>query len=85
MIPQVLNINQVFYYTGYITPKGVMSCGALFHIVPGHCGQHSFFQRNVPEVAATLYPIKLAVDLNLRPPAPEKNALPLDQLAGSFI
>ena len=31
---------------------------------------------------ATLCPIWPARDLNLKPPAPETNALPLDQLAG---
>ena len=31
-----------------------------------------------------LCPIWLARDMNLRPPAPETNALPIDQLAGTL-
>ena len=45
-------------------------------------GQRSFFRRNVAELAI-LCPIWPARDLNLRSPAPETNALPLDQLAGA--
>ena len=37
------------------------------------------------EPLATLFPILPARDLNLRPPAPEANALSFDQLAGYGI
>ena len=38
-------------------------------------------RRSAGEPLATLCPIRQARDLNLRPPAPETNALPPDQLA----
>ena len=56
-------------------------CGAhLRAIAPG---QHCSSRRKVGgELLATLCSIWPARDLNLRPPAPETNAFPLDQLAG---
>ena len=75
------NLNQMFHYTRCITPKRVTSKAHLHVIAPR---QHSFFRRNVA-VAASRWqycPIWPARDLNLRPPAPETKALPLDQLAG---
>ena len=52
-------------------------------------GQLSLFRINVAAMASRLQhwcPIWPARDLNLRPPASETNALPLDQLAsGKFL
>ena len=45
--------------------------------------QHSFFRKNVAAVAtAGNVLIWRARDLNFRPPAPETNALPFDQMNG---
>ena len=51
---------------------------------PCHCTGNTFFQRNCRshgEPLATLLPLQPDQDLNLRPPAPETNALRLDRLA----
>ena len=54
---------------------------------PRHCTrkQHTCFRKNVKarwRAVATLCSIWAARDLNLRPLAPETNALPLDQQVG---
>ena len=41
--------------------------------------------RNGGKLLTTLCPIWPSRDLNLTPPAPETNKLPLDQLAGNFL
>ena len=74
---------QVFHYTCCITPKRVTSWRGPS---PRHCAQaaqlHSKKCCSGGELLATLCPIWLGRDLNLRPLAPETNALPLDLLAG---
>ena len=75
--------SQICHYTCSIAMKRVMS---WLGVSQSHCSLATFlskksFRRNVAAVA-TLYPIWPARDLNLRPTAPETNALPLDQLAG---
>ena len=77
--------NQIIHYTRCITPKRVTSWrGPSSH----HCARATQLLskkcRSGGEPLATLCPIWPARDLNLRPPAPETNALPLDQLAGLF-
>ena len=49
-------------------------------------GQHILSKkcRNGGEPLATVCPISLAQDLNLEPPAPETNALPLNQQKSLF-
>ena len=75
--------NQIFHYTRWITPKRVTS---LRDPSPRHCDQATQLLskkcRSGGEPLATLCLIWPARDVNLRPPAPETNALPLDQLAG---
>ena len=77
--------NQIFHYTRWITPKRVTSWRGPS---PRHCARATQLLskkcRSGGEPLATLCPIWPARDLNLRPPAPETNALPLDQLAGRF-
>ena len=74
----------MFQYSRWITPKGVTS---LRGPSPRHCTRATQLLskkcRNGGEPLATLCWIWLAWNLILRPPAPETNALPLDQLAGS--
>ena len=50
-------------------------CGSVGQLLATLCG-------SVGQLLATLCSISPTRDLNLRPPAPETNALPLDQLAG---
>ena len=73
--------NQIFHYTRCITPKRVTS---LWGSSPRHCARATqLFSkkcRSGGKPLATLCPIWPVRDLNLRPPAPETNALPLDQL-----
>ena len=75
--------NQIFHYTRCNTPKRVTSWRGPS---PRHCAQATQLLskkcRSGGEPLATLCPIWPAQDLNLRPPSPETNALPLDQLAG---
>ena len=77
--------NQIFHYTCCITLKRVTSLRGPF---PRHCARKTQLflkkRRCGGEPLATLCPICLARDLNLRPPAPETNALPLDQLASTI-
>ena len=69
------------YYTRCITQKRVMGwrgpsprdCARATQLFSKKC-------RSGGELLAKLCPIWPAQDLNLRPPAPETNALPLDQL-----
>ena len=72
--------NQIFHYTRWITPKRVTSWRGPS---PRHWSQATQLLskkcRNGGEPLATLCPIWPARDLNLRLPAPETNALPLDQ------
>ena len=74
--------NQIFHYTRYTTPKHVTSLRGSF---PHHCVRAiQLLSKKCcsgGEPLATLSPIWLVRDLNLRPPAPETNALPLDQQA----
>ena len=53
-------------------------CARATHLLPKKCHSGN-------EPLATLCPIRSARDLNFRPPAPETNALPLDQLAGALM
>ena len=77
--------NQIFHYTCCNTPKRVTSWRGPS---PRHCARATQLlskkYRSGGEPLATLSPIWPARDLKLRPPAPETNALPLDQLAGHF-
>ena len=77
--------NQIFHYTRCNTPKRVTS---WWGPSPRHCARAtqllSKICRSGGEPLATLCPIWPARDLNLRPPAPETNVLPLDKLAGLF-
>ena len=78
--------NQIFHYTRYITPKRVTSLRGPY---PRHCARVTQLLskkcRSGGELLVTLYPIWPAWDLNLRPPDPETNALPLDHLAGLHL
>ena len=75
---------QVFYYTRCIAPKLETSlrgpsprqCAQIIQLFSKKC-------RSGGQPSETLCPIRPAQNLNLRPPALKKNALPLDQLAGS--
>ena len=74
--------SQIFHYTRCNTPKRVTS---LRGTSPRHCARatHLLLKKchNGGEPLATLCPIWPVRELNLRPPAPETNALPLDQLS----
>ena len=50
----------------------------------GACGQPAPFKEMMPWLGAVGNFVWPAWDLNLRPPAPETKALPLDQLAGPW-
>ena len=82
LLPKILN--QIFH-TRCNTPKRVTSLrGPSPVFAPG---QHSSFRRKCRsggEPLATLRSIWPARDLNLKPPAPETNALPLNQLTFWF-
>ena len=75
--------NQIFHYTRCNTPKRVTS---WWGPCPRHCAGTTQLLlkkcRSGGEQQAKLCPILPARDLYLRPPAPEMNALPLDQMAG---
>ena len=77
---------QIFHYTHCITPKHVKS---LRVPSPRHCAWATQLRlkkcRSCGETLATLCPIWRARDLHLRPPAPDTNALPLDQNCENFI
>ena len=79
----IIKSNQIFHYTRCFTPKRVTSWRGPS---PRHCARATQLLskkcRSGGEPLATLCLIWPARDLNLRPPAPETNALPLDQLAG---
>ena len=72
--------SSLFYHTRCIPLKRVAS---LRGPSPRHCARATqFVLKKCPsssEPLATLCPISLARDSNLRPPAIETNALPLDQ------
>ena len=74
--------NQIFHDTRCITPNRVTSLRGLF---PRHCDQATQLQSKKycsgGKQLITLCPIWPAQDLNLRPSAPETNALQLNQLA----
>ena len=78
--PLKSNQNQIFHYTRCNTPERVTSWRGPS---PRHCARATQLLskkcRNGGEPLATLCPILPARDLNLRPPAPETNALPLDR------
>ena len=81
---QVIDVrmtNQIFHYTRCITPKRVTS---LRGPSPRHWARATQLLskkcHSIGEHLSTLRPVWPARDLNLRPPAPETNALPLDQL-----
>ena len=80
------NQNQIFHYTRCNTPRRVTSWRGPS---PCHCARATQLLskkcRNGGEPLATLCPIWPARDLNLRPPAPETNALPLDQLCNCIF
>ena len=80
-LPSSNHLNQIFHYTRWITPKRVTSWRGPS---PRHCARATQLLwkkcRSGGEPLATLCPIRPAQDLNLRPPDPEMNALPLDQL-----
>ena len=77
-----INQNQIFHYTRCNTPKRATSSRGPS---PSHCARATQLLSkkclNGGEPLATLCPIWPARRLNLRLPAPETNALPLDQLA----
>ena len=74
--------NQILHYTHCNTPKRITSWRGPS---PRHCARATQLLskkcHSGGEPLATLCPTWTAQDLNLRPPAPETNALPLDQLA----
>ena len=78
--------NQIFRYTRCITPKRVTSfSGPIYASLRLRATQiFSKKCRSGGEPLTTLCLIIPVRDLNLRPPAPETTALPLDQLAGSL-
>ena len=80
---RALLLNQIFHYTRCNTPKRVTSWRGPS---PRHCSWATQLlskkRRSGGNPLTTRCPISPARDLNLRPPAPETNALPLDQLAG---
>ena len=80
------NSNQIFHYTCCIAPKRVTS---LRGPSSRHCARaKQLFSkkcRNSGGPLATMCPMCPARDLNLRPTAPETNALPLDQMAGAIL
>ena len=83
----LLKSNEIksFIYTRCSTPKRVTS---LRGPSPRHCARATQLLSKKccsgGEPLAALCLIWPARDLNLKPPAPETNALPLDQLAGFF-
>ena len=78
-IAQSNNQIKIFHYTRCITLKRVTS---LRGPSPRHCARapqlFSMKCRSGGELLATLCPIRPTRDLNLRPPSPETNALPLE-------
>ena len=78
--------SQIFHYTCCNTPKRVTS---LLGPSPRHCTCATQLLSKKccsgDKPLATLSPIWPARDLNLRLPAPETKALPLDQLAGWVV
>ena len=86
MVFQIDQIESNILFTCGITPKLVTS---LRGPSPRHCARATQLLskkcRSRGESLATLCPILPARDLSLRPPAPEANALPLDQLAGTMV
>ena len=77
--------NQIFYSTRYIMPKRVTSLlGPAFVKAPE---QHGSFQRNIATMVSRWQPCPIwpTRDLNLRPPASETNALPLDHMKWMLI
>ena len=73
-------INQIFHFTRWITPKRVTRWrGPSLRRCARATQLLSKKSRSGGEPLATLCPIWLAWDLNLRPPAPETNALLLGQ------
>ena len=76
--------NQIFHYTRCITTKRETSLRD--HLYPRHWARRTQLHlkkcHSGGELLATLCPIWPAQNLNLRPPAPETNALPLNQLPG---
>ena len=76
---------QIFHYFCWITPKHVTSLrDPSLHCCARAAQLHSKKCRSGGEPLAKVCPIWLARDSNLSSPAPEVNALPLDQLAGHF-
>ena len=75
-------LNQICYYTRYIMSKRVTS---LQGQSPCHCARapQLLLKRYCSggKQLATLRPIWQTQDSNLRPPAPQTKAFPLDQLA----
>ena len=72
----------MFYYARCITPKRVTSRRGQS---PRHRARPTHLRRKCysgSEPLATLCPIRPARDLNLTPPAPKTNALPLVQRYG---
>ena len=77
--------NQIFHYTRCITPKREGVCGAHLSVIVLAATQLlSNKRRSGGEPLAKMCPILLARDLNLRFPAPETNALPIDLQAGKL-
>ena len=79
---QTGKLNQIFNATVLVVLRRSMLrvCGAHFRVIA--LGQQPLSKkcRSGGESLATLCPIWSAWDLNLKLPAPETNALPLDQL-----
>ena len=75
---------KTFYHTRCITPKRVTTA-SWRGPSSRHCIRATRLllkkYRSLGEALATMCPILSARDLNLKPPAPGTNALPLDQLA----
>ena len=81
-----VNTNQIFHYTCCITPKPVLSWrgpSLCYYAQATQLLSNKCCSGGKP--LATLCSIWPARDLNLTPPAPETNALPLDQLVGTTV
>ena len=83
---RIINQNQIFHFTRCKTPKRVTSLRGPF---PRHCARAAQLLSKKccsgREPWAALCLIWPARDLSLRPPAPETNALPREQLVLSQI
>ena len=81
---RTLVLNLIYRYTRCITPKGATSWRAYLRVIApaGNTAPFEMSQRWRAVGKAVSDLTCPSVRFDLRPPAPETNALPLDQLAG---